>query len=274
MTPYDGTHAGPRLLLVGCGNMGSALLSCWVAQLKGWQLSVISPTPIPKDLENNVSLYAAAADVGSAIDPFDIVVLAVKPDLISVVLPEIASFYNDHTVFISVAAGKTTQTIAALLPENQPVIRVMPNTPARIGRAASVGFAADSTHKSHRTYAEVLFSAAGTFDWVEDESLFDAVTAVSGSGPAYVFYMIEALEKAALSEGLPEDLARTLARQTVIGAAALAESQPGIKASELRGAVTSPGGTTEAGLKILMDGRFDEILEQTIKAAAERGRAL
>ncbi len=275
MSPFDGMHDSPRLLLVGCGNMGGALLSCWIAKFPAWSFSVISPTPVPDEIAAHTDVYKAASEVlssGEAV--FDVIVLAVKPDVIASVCKTVEGLYGDQTLFISIAAGKTVDEIAQSLPYRQPLIRVMPNTPAQIGKAASVGFTGPFVSSEHKDAAEALFTAAGTFDWLTHENLFDAVTAVSGSGPAYVFYLIEALEQAALAEGLPPELSASLARQTLVGAAALADHQEDLPAASLREAVTSPGGTTEAGLKVLMDGRFEKILKETVKAATARGKAL
>ena len=179
----------------------------------------------------------------------------------------------NRTPILSIAAGQSLANFAAYFEPERPVIRAMPNTPAAIGKGMSVAIPNNHATEAHRRIAQNLLSAAGEFLWLESESQMDAVTAVSGSGPAYVFYLMEALAKAATEAGLPEDQAMILARQTVIGSAALAErdaSPPGL----LRRNVTSPGGTTEAALAVLMDGRFEEIMTKAVAAATARSKEL
>ncbi|PZQ45538.1 MAG: pyrroline-5-carboxylate reductase, partial [Micavibrio aeruginosavorus] len=158
--------------------------------------------------------------------------------------------------------------------EQQPIVRAMPNTPASIGKGMSVAGAAHGTSEDIMLTAHKLLSALGLVEWVKDEGLLDPVTAVSGSGPAYVFYLIEALAEAGLQAGLDKDFAMTLARQTVVGAAALAEHDAEIPAHRLRENVTSPNGTTAAALSVLMDGRLQDVMNEAVAAATKRGKEL
>ncbi|CAG1065816.1 pyrroline-5-carboxylate reductase [uncultured bacterium] len=208
----------------------------------------------------------------------DIIFLAVKPQDVPGVLEEIAPEINSGKVLISVAAGITTGLIMDVLKEAGlkhfiPVVRAMPNTPATVREAATAICAGSGAGKGHLDLAAALFSTVGSVTVIEDESLMDAVTALSGSGPAYVFLFMEALIEGGVKLGLPRETATQLAMQTVSGAAALAKESPK-ELSELRSMVTSPGGTTMAGLKKLGDGGFCEIIEKALEAAAQRAGEL
>ncbi|MDH3918314.1 MAG: pyrroline-5-carboxylate reductase, partial [Rhodospirillales bacterium] len=202
------------------------------------------------------------------------VLLAVKPQQMDAVLPEIRRFAGAKTVFLSIAAGKPIVYFEAGLGPSAAVVRAMPNTPAAVGRGMSVLSANDKAGATQRRVCEQLLSAVGEVAWVEDEGLLDAVTAVSGGGPAYVFLLIEALAEAGVEAGLPEDLAMRLARVTVAGAGELVHlaAEP---AGKLRENVTSPGGTTLEALKILMapDG-LQPLMTRAIAAATRRSREL
>lgn len=204
----------------------------------------------------------------------DVLVLAVKPQNLPEICESLKGKIQDTLPVLSIAAGKNLAFFAHYFPENQPLIRAMPNTPGAIGKGITAVLKTPNLSKAHKALAETLISSLGVIVWVQDESQMDAITALSGSGPAYIFYLIESLSQAGEAAGLPKDTALKLARQTVIGAAALAEQQPMKSAAALREAVTSKGGTTEAGLNILMDGRFDNVIKETIKAAQARSKEL
>ncbi|MEM6781521.1 MAG: pyrroline-5-carboxylate reductase, partial [Pseudomonadota bacterium] len=208
------------------------------------------------------------------IDEIDVLVLAVKPQILESLCSQISNQVSDSLPILSIAAGYSLNSFHKAFPETQPIIRCMPNTPGAIGKGITGILKTDTLTPDHQSMANTLLSALGEVVWVDDENLMDSITAVSGSGPAYVFYLIEALTKAAIDSGLTEDTATTLARQTVIGAAALADNQTDVPASTLRENVTSPGGTTEAALNILMDGQFQDALTQAVKAATQRGKEL
>jgi pyrroline-5-carboxylate reductase len=247
--------------LLGCGNMGGALLGRWLAEDMG-PVAVIDPAP--RALPDGVSASANTPEGRP-----DVLVLAVKPQVWrEAVLPLIAKT-GPLTLVVSVMAGVTTADIASVFP-GAAIIRAMPNTPAAIGQGVTALFttAGDLAEGA----AEALFSAAGATVWLENEADFDAVTAVSGSGPAYVFAFIEALAAAGAAAGLEPGLAARLARATVTGAAALASIDPA-PAATLRERVTSPGGTTAAGLAVLQPGLVP-IVEATVAAAAARSRQL
>jgi pyrroline-5-carboxylate reductase len=265
----------PALLLVGCGQMGGALLRGWRARHLAERHVVVEPGPGAAAFANqpDVIAVAAADQLPPDLKP-DAIVFAVKPQLMGEVLPAYRRFAGGRTLFLSIAAGKTLGFFARQLGAAAPVVRAMPNTPAAIGRGIAVACASRAVAAAQRALAERLLGAVGEVGWVEDEALIDAVTAVSGSGPAYVFLLIECLAKAGVAAGLPEDLALRLARATVAGSGEVARlsAEP---ASRLRENVTSPGGTTRAALDVLMapDG-LEPLLTRAVLAATRRSREL
>ncbi len=247
--------------LLGCGNMGGALLHRWLA---GGLTRVTVIDPAPRALPDGVAAHATPPE---GEEP-DILVVAVKPQLLGIAAASLAGRLRPDTLIVSIVAGATCASLAMAF-EGRAVARTMPNTPARIGMGVTALFAPQD---AGRTTAEALMAAAGETIWLDDEAQFDAVTAVSGSGPAYVFAFVEALTAAGAAAGLPPALAGQLALQTVGGAAALAmlRDQP---PAALRIAVTSPGGTTAAGLAVLDDG-LDDLVARAVAAATVRSREL
>jgi pyrroline-5-carboxylate reductase len=262
------------LVLVGCGQMGSAMLRGWLAREAAASFIVVEPAGAPAGLTSaaNVAWHQVADELPGALAP-DAVVFAVKPQVIDEVLPAYRRWVRPQTLFMSIAAGKTIAGIARHLGDAA-IIRTMPNTPAAIGRAITVACANPRVTPNQRRLCEALLAAIGDSAWVEDEALLDAVTAVSGSGPAYVFLLIEALAEAGERVGLPADLALRLAQATVAGSGELARRSPDGPA-RLREAVTSPGGTTRAALDVLMaDDGLARLLERAVAAATARSREL
>lgn len=258
------------LVLLGCGKMGSALLSGWLRQgLSPAAVHVVEPFPSDwlkaSSVALNGDLPAAPA----------VVLVAVKPQMMAEALPGLQAMGGGETLFVTVAAGTTLAKYAAILGTSTPVVRAMPNTPAAIGRGITAICGNATASPAHLDLAEGLLSAVGQVVRLEGEHQMDAVTAVSGSGPAYVFHLIEALAAAGEAEGLPADLAMKLAKATVGGAGQLAEDAAESPA-QLRVNVTSPGGTTAAALAHLMDPEtgFPGLLQRAVKAAADRGREL
>ena len=262
-----------RLVLVGCGNMGYAMLSGWLKSGKLAQSDVFVVEP-NADLRSRAEALGchAAADAGAI--PADavpqLVVIAVKPQVIRAVTAAYARFGDGRTTFLSIAAGTPIAIFEDVLGSRAPITRCMPNTPAAIGKGMMVLFSNDLvTDETKRLIADLL-SASGEVTTIDDESLMDAVTAVSGSGPAYIFHFIEALTAAAETAGLPTQTARLLAMQTVYGAASLAaesKEDPGV----LRQQVTSPNGTTAAALAVLMgDDRLTKLVTEAVEAARLR----
>lgn len=264
--------AGQHLLLVGCGKMGGAMLVGWLGRgLPATNLLVVDPEAHPPPGVEVITPEAAATR-----DPApDICILAVKPQMIAGVLPLYRPLVRRGTVFLSVAAGTTLAGLSAILGPEAGIVRAMPNTPSAIGKGMTVLCANDRVPPTARQACESLMSAVGTVARVDDEALMDAVTAVSGSGPAYVFALAETLAEAGVRAGLPADLAAALARQTVIGAGALLEAMPEDPAT-LRRNVTSPGGTTAAALEHLLDPNqgLTPLMDRAVTAAARRSREL
>lgn len=263
-----------NLALVGCGKMGSALLNGWIKGKIEADFTVINPSPLSFSLPRSVYYASSVQSAAARLAKADMIVLAVKPQIMAGICADLKPLVPETALILSIAAGKTIQSFEQVFGPAQPVIRVMPNTPAAIGKGASVAVANKNTSPDDKARTTRLLECAGTLDWLEDESLLDAVTALSGSGPAYLFYLIEVLSEAGIRNGLPPDLSVKLARQTVIGAAALAEENPETDAATLRQNVTSPGGTTEAALKVLMNGEMQDIFEKALSAARDRGKAL
>ncbi len=266
------THIS-RLALVGCGKMGGALLEGWLRLgLAASAVAVIDPH-LPDG--TGADLRKRGVSVNLAMQPAEIVVIAVKPQALDAVLPSLRPLLRPSTLVISVVAGKTMAQFATGLGEAAAIIRTIPNTPAAVGRGITVGVANERVTIEQRALAAMLLGAVGQFEWMEDEALMNAVTAVSGSGPAYVFHLVEALAAAGVAQGLPADLAAKLARATVEGAGELLH-QSTLGPATLRQNVTSPGGTTAAALYHLMDGDsgFAPLLAKAIAAATARGQEL
>jgi len=293
-----------KILIVGYGKMGSALVSGWIDNdIKN--ISIIEPC-------RGIASYAHKTKRLSMLSPYnfyqyieelpenyspDYIIFAIKPQQADNILPQYKKIISDNTVIISIMAGKTIASIDKCLSnsvgaspcacpnkgsrERLPlqqsratkIIRVMPNTPALIGKGVSAGFASNEVSEEQKTFCEKLFHAVGKFYWVNDEKLMDSVTAISGSGPAYVFYFIECLTNAGIEIGLPEKLAKELAIQTVVGSSLLAE-QSEETVEQLRKNVTSPNGTTQAGLDVLMNGLFSKQIINTAKSAKKRSEEL
>lgn len=259
------------LLLVGCGRMGSALLAGWQRTRSFHTIYVIEP-------HAPAGLAVPCLSDPSALPPDfvpELIVFAVKPQQLGAVLPSYVRFVKPETTFLSIAAGTPISAFEAILGPGTAAIRAMPNTPAAIGKGISVAVANKAVLPRGRALATTALEAGGAVEWLSDEALLDAVTALSGSGPAYVFYLVEVLAQAGEEMGLSSELAIKLARQTVIGSGHLLEQSPDETAAALRMAVTSPGGTTHAALERLMqDQRCQSLFTEALTAARDRGRAL
>ena len=264
-----GTISERGLVLLGCGKMGGAMLAGWLdGGLSPDAVHVIDPKP-------SDWLNAQGVHVNSGLPPAPaMTLLAVKPQMMGDALPQVAAL-SGKTVFLSIAAGTTIATLKAALGEGAAVIRAMPNTPAAVGRGITALIGNDRVTEADMALAETLLSAVGQTVRLDSEADMDAVTAVSGSGPAYVFHLIETLAAAGEAEGLSRELAMALARATVGGAGALAEAAEE-SPSQLRVNVTSPNGTTQAALEVLMDegSGFPALLRRAVAAAANRSREL
>ena len=271
----DGNAAIGPVAIVGVGNMGGAIARALLAARGPESLVLIDPEP-PNDIaarmaKSGVPVLAGPGDLGD-IEPAAIL-LAVKPQIMATVAPQYRRFAG-RTLFISLAAGTTLQSLDTWLDRPNALVRCMPNLPASIGRGMTAGIAREGTPPDALHAAEALMRAVGDFVWLENEDQIDAVTAVSGSGPAYVFHLVECLAAAARDQGLPPHIADVLARRTVEGASALLAASDQ-SATDLRCAVTSKGGTTEAALNVLMhDKRNETLLTEAVAAATRRAREL
>lgn len=265
---------GP-LLLVGAGKMGGALLEGWLKQGLDPASIFVQDPALPETVRRLADAHGfEAGDAPALPDAPSVIVLAVKPALANEILAAIAPKIGGDTVVLSIAAGRTLESLAAPLPEACAVVRAMPNTPASVGEGITVCVANAKTSQTQRQVCEALLAAVGEVVWVEDEALMDAVTAVSGSGPAYVFHLAECLEQAGIDAGLPPDLAERLARATVAGAGVLLRDAEH-DAATLRAHVTSPKGTTAAALDVLMgEDALKQLLARAVAEAARRSREL
>lgn len=269
------------VLLVGCGHMGRALVAGWCRAGDGAaEIRIVEPDPVQAALVAQaypVTVGADLAGVGVGVDgarAADIIVFAVKPQAMAAIVPLYAPLATPDRVFLSIAAGRTIAFLERQLGPAAAVVRAMPNMPAQLHRGITVACANARVSARQRALAQTLLAAVGAVEWVEDEALLDPVTAVSGSGPAYVFLLAECLAEAGVKAGLPPALAERLARETVAGAGALLErsAEP---AATLRAQVTSPGGTTAAALAVL-DGPHGlrMLMADAVAAAAARSREL
>jgi pyrroline-5-carboxylate reductase len=261
------------LVLVGAGKMGSAMLDGWLARgLDPKKIIVIEPQPVKalKALARRWVKLNPKDKVGVA----SAIVIAVKPQSAPEAVPPLARYIDKTTLVLSIMAGRTIGFLEKSLPTGTAIVRAMPNTPAAIGRGISVAVANGKISMRQRKQASDLLAAIGKVEWVGDETLMDAVTALSGSGPAYIFLLAECMARAGVAAGLPKELAARLARETVAGSAELLHRSD-LDAATLRQNVTSPGGTTAAALEVLMGpGGFDQLLTQAIAAATRRSRDL
>lgn len=266
---------GGPVLLIGAGKMGGALLDGWLARgLDPSSVFVIDPA-LPDEAVAAIKAKGVTLgpQTGEVADPAAIVI-ATKPQLVDSATPVASVFAGASTVVVSIMAGTTLATLGAGLPKGAAIVRAMPNTPAAVGRGVTGAFAGEGVSATQRGCAEALLKAVGDVVWVEAEGLIDAVTGVSGSGPAYVFLLVEALAKAGVAQGLSADVAAVLARKTVEGAGELlrrSTEPPEI----LRRNVTSPNGTTAAALDVLMAGDgLSPLMEKAVAAAVRRAKEL
>ncbi len=260
------------LVLLGCGKMGSAMLQGWLAQgVLARAVWVVDP--FPSDWVQGLVAQGLRLNTALPADPA-VVLIAVKPQMMADALPTMAA-YGARSLFVTVAAGTRISTYEQVLGAGARVVRAMPNIPAAVGRGVTAIVGNGAATGADMDLAETLLQAVGKVVRLEGEYQMDAVTAVSGSGPGYVFHLVEALADAGVAEGLPADLAMTLARATLAGAGEMLQQSP-LSAAALRESVTSQKGTTAAGLEVLMDAEtgFPALMRRAVKAAADRGREL
>jgi len=262
------------LILVGAGKMGGAMLEGWLhAGLYGPSVTVIDP--LPPD-----AMSALCARVGAKLNPKETpsipeaLVLGIKPQMFDAAAPTLAPLAGPDTLVVSILAGKTIDNLKTRLPNVRAIVRSMPNLPASVGRGISGAAASPEVTERQKLMADRLLKGVGQVEWVDHEDLIDAITGLSGSGPAYVFHLVECLAKAGEAEGLPPDLSMRLARATVEGAGELLHRSD-LSAEMLRQNVTSPGGTTAAGLTVLMGNKaLEKLIAGTVHAARRRAHEL
>lgn len=263
----------PDLLLIGCGKMGGAMLSGWLERGLSRAVVVEPFAQAAAPFAGRATIVPDAAAVPADFRPAA-VILAIKPQEAPATLPAYASFATAETLFVSIMAGRSVASMRAALGAQAAVVRAMPNTPAAVRQGFTAAYAAPGVNAAQRDLADALLQAVGEVAWVAEEDQINPVTAVSGGGPAYVFLLAEVLEKAAIEQGLPADLARRMARATVAGSGALLAASPQ-DAAELRQAVTSPKGTTERALNVLMaPDAWPGLMSKAIAAATDRAREL
>ena len=258
------------LVLLGCGKMGSAMLEGWLRTgLPPASVWVIDPDPSDWLKEQGVNIGEDLPDSPA------VAIIAVKPQMMAEALPNVEALGNGETLVISVAAGTPIRTFEQVLGPDTPIVRAMPNTPAAIGRGITAVVGNANVRPDHMDLSEALLLSVGEVVRLDAEEQMDAVTAISGSGPAYVFHFIESLAAAGLAQGLSAELSMQLAKATVAGAGDLAE-QASQNPAQLRANVTSPNGTTQAALEVLMDNSagFPALLRRAVTAAANRSREL
>lgn len=271
------TWPGGAIVLAGAGKMGAAMLEGWLAAgVPAAKITVIEPQPgehVQRLAHQHGFALKARADESVASPA--VLVMAVKPQVMDAVFQALAAHANRDTVVLSIAAGRTIDSFARHL-AHPAIVRAMPNTPAAIGRGITGAVASAAVTAGQKALCERLLRSVGEVVWVDNEELIDAVTAVSGSGPAYVFHLVEAMTAAGVAAGLDEKTAGRLARATVTGAGALLDAAADQSAATLRQNVTSPGGTTAAALDVLMraDGGLTALMTDAIQAAKKKGREL
>ncbi|HSG12024.1 MAG TPA: pyrroline-5-carboxylate reductase [Gammaproteobacteria bacterium] len=265
----------PFLTFIGGGNMAGSLVGGLISD--GWdpaRIRVADADPGQRERIAARHQVATTPDNAAAVSDADVVVLAVKPQVLQDVAGDLsAALAQQRPLVISIAAGIREATLRSWLGENTAIVRAMPNTPALVQSGATALYANTRVTEQQRSLAESILRAVGLVIWVEDEDLMDAVTALSGSGPAYFFLFMEAMQAAGMELGLPADTARLLTLQTAFGAARMALESPE-DAGTLRRHVTSPGGTTEAAINILQQGELQELVRRALQGAAERSKEL
>jgi len=269
------TSNAPTVAFIGGGNMARSLIGGLVARGRSVDaIRVAEPVAALRDALKQDFGVACAEHAADAAEGADVWVLAVKPQVMREVCAALLPLAQAHRpVVVSIAAGITTEQLDRWLGGGLPVVRAMPNTPALLGAGITGLFANARTSEAQRADADALLEAVGPTVWIDDETRMDAVTAVSGSGPAYVFLLAEAMQAAGIAQGLSPEAARALVQQTLLGAATMLVRQDE-PADVLRKRVTSPGGTTQAAIETFEAGGFRELVDRAIHAATERGRQL
>jgi len=268
------TSAAPTIAFIGAGNMAGSIIGGLVANGHP-STNIIASDPTVGALQTLADTYGiqTTTDNAVAVKQSDVVVLSIKPQIMQIVCESIVDYISPETLTISIAAGINCASLKLWLHKKQAIVRCMPNTPALVQAGASALFANKRVSEAQKTIAEHILAAVGTVNWVAAETDIDAVTAVSGSGPAYFFLLIEAMIDAGVKQGLSRETATTLASQTAFGAAKLALNSE-VDVAELRRRVTSPNGTTAEAIASFEENDFRSIVENAMLACADRSREL
>ncbi len=269
-------HPPYTIAMIGYGKMGSALHQGWESADFPAKFHIISPSQTRRTKQSTNYYNTIEGDEGihSALTTCNAIIMAVKPQMMKEVCLQIQPHVPQNCSIISIAAGQSLKTFESYFNEDQPIIRTMPNTPSAIGQGVTAYIGNEACKVEHLSLCRHLFEISGKAYHVDQEALIDTISAISGSGPAYVFYFIEMLAKAGENAGLEPETAQELARQTVIGSANLAAHNADTPPETLRENVTSPGGTTAEALKLMMDGRWQDICNEAILAAIARAKEL
>lgn len=260
-----------KVALIGGGNMGFALVQGMLKSEETNSIQVAEPLESQREKFDELGIATSKSNQEVCVNK-EVVILAVKPQVIETVVREISA-HIDQALVISIAAGTTLTQLTSWLSESVPIVRAMPNTPALIGEGMTGLIASSTVTSTHRELATQIFNTCGEVQWFENDRQLNIVTALSGSGPAYFFYMLEALIQAGQELGLPHDQCLNLVLQTAVGSTRLAKSGEA-EPTELRQRVTSPGGTTEAAMTVLDEQHVKQIFQQAVKAAFDRGEEL
>ena len=264
-----------HIAIIGYGKMGSALHQGWMAADFPATYTIISPSQTPRT-QDTCTYYNDVNDAAfqAALAQADLVMMAVKPQKMAEVCAQMKPYISQDSLILSIAAGQTVSSFEGYFSAAQPIIRSMPNTPSAIGKGVTGYVSNAACLDAHKKLAHDLLDISGAVYALTSEDLIDPLSAISGSGPAYLFYFTEALTQAGIDAGLPEDISAGLARQTMIGAGALMEASADVPPSTLRENVTSPGGTTQAALNVMMNGEMQDIVSKAIQAAVSRAKEL
>jgi pyrroline-5-carboxylate reductase len=268
------TRALPFITLIGCGNLGGAMLRRWIKSDIAGGYAVLKPNPLPPDLQKPNVMHIQTPELAAPyIGKSDVVVMAVKPQIMAGAAQSIAPFVRKDTLILSVAAGWDVARFEAIFGPAQPVIRALPNLGAQIGKSITPVFANKNVSDRHKDLTEILLKSIGAVEWINDEDLMHAISAITASGPAFLALFMEALMDDGINAGIDPKTAEIYARHMVIGTASIFETHPDITPAQLRERVSSPGGMTLAGLAE-MNPDLPRIINNAIKAAATRSREL
>ena len=251
--------------------MARALLTNWASSTHiDADFTVYKPSPLIPSLQNKDNVHYKSHVEPDNTPDHDTVIFCVSPQIMGDVIRQYKPLLSPQTLVMTIAAGLKMEWYENQLSSTQPIIRTMPNTPVAVGHGMTIGYSNQNVTPDMQKHAEILFQATGKFEWIDEEDHINIATSICGSGPAYLFYFVESMTRAGIDIGLPEDLSLRLATETVIGSCKLLEEDRESSIQTLRENVTSKGGGTEAALKVMMDGRWDNLFSEVLHAAKKR----